>query len=140
MFHYKIKGVRRRAWELGKKNHKKLFLMKNHLLRNSFKRKYCGEGPTWGAWTKPILRWKLQSLKDMDINAIRPSHNFIPPMFYESCDEVGLLVKDEIFDVWHKKVQEEGRDIYYFSNSNDKLIETEVNFKRKATSYSRKST
>jgi beta-galactosidase len=60
-------------------------------------------GPVGGAWTKPMLRWKLQLLKDMGINAIRPSHNPFPPMFYDLCDELGLLVMDEIFDGWHKK-------------------------------------
>jgi beta-galactosidase len=60
-------------------------------------------GPVGGAWTKPLLRWKLQLIKDMGNNAIRPSHNPTPPMFYEICDEIGLLVMDEIFDGWHRK-------------------------------------
>ncbi|MFP4845006.1 sugar-binding domain-containing protein [Winogradskyella sp. PE311] len=64
-------------------------------------------GPVGGAWTKPMLRWKLQSLKDMGINAIRPSHNPTPPMFYDICDEIGLLVMDEIFDGWHKKAPQD---------------------------------
>lgn len=64
-------------------------------------------GPVGGAWTKPMLRWKLQLLKDMGINAIRPSHNPTPPMFYDICDEIGLLVIDEIFDGWHKKAPED---------------------------------
>ena len=64
-------------------------------------------GPVGGAWTKPLLRWKLQSLKDMGINAIRPSHNPTPPMFYDLCDEIGLLVMDEIFDGWHKKAPQD---------------------------------
>lgn len=64
-------------------------------------------GPVGGAWTKPLLRWKLQSLKDMGINAIRPSHNPTPPIFYDICDDIGLLVMDEIFDGWHKKAPQD---------------------------------
>ena len=64
-------------------------------------------GPVGGAWTKPMLRWKLELLKAMGINAIRPSHNPAPPMFYDICDEIGLLVMDEIFDGWHKKAPED---------------------------------
>ncbi len=64
-------------------------------------------GPVGGAWTKPLLRWKLGLLKDMGINAIRPSHNMCPPMFYDICDEIGLLVMDEIFDGWIKKAPQD---------------------------------
>ncbi len=60
-------------------------------------------GPVGGAYTKPLLRWKLKLLKEMGINAIRPSHNAFPPMFYDICDEIGLLVMNELFDGWSKK-------------------------------------
>lgn len=64
-------------------------------------------GPVGGAFTKPMLRWKLELLKSMGINAIRPSHNPTPPMFYDICDEIGLLVMDEIFDGWNKKAPQD---------------------------------
>ncbi|MEN8755284.1 MAG: glycoside hydrolase family 2 TIM barrel-domain containing protein [Akkermansiaceae bacterium] len=60
-------------------------------------------GPVGGAWTPDLLRWKLQLLKDMGVNAIRTSHNPFPPFFYHQCDELGILVMDEIFDGWIKK-------------------------------------
>ncbi|MFB9052752.1 sugar-binding domain-containing protein [Formosa undariae] len=64
-------------------------------------------GPIGGAWTAPLLRWKLGLLKDMGVNAIRTAHNPAPPMFYDLCDELGFLIMDEIFDGWHKKAKED---------------------------------
>jgi len=62
-------------------------------------------GPVGGAWTKPLLRWKLSLLKEMGVNAIRTSHNPAPPMFYDLCDEMGIMVMDEIFDGWKRKAK-----------------------------------
>jgi beta-galactosidase len=64
-------------------------------------------GPIGGAWTKPLLRWKLALLKEMGVNAIRTAHNPAPPMFYELCDELGILVMDEIFDGWKRKAPQD---------------------------------
>ena len=36
-------------------------------------------------------------------NAIRTGHTPFPPMFYELCDRIGLMVVDEAFDGWKKK-------------------------------------
>ncbi|KMT67049.1 glycoside hydrolase family 2 TIM barrel-domain containing protein [Catenovulum maritimum] len=62
-------------------------------------------GPVGGAWTKPLLRWKLQLLKDMGVNAVRLGHNPYPPMFYELADELGIMLMDEIFDGWKQKAR-----------------------------------
>ena len=50
-----------------------------------------------------ILRFRIEQLKAMGCNAIRTSHNPQTPVFYDICDEVGMLVMDEIFDGWMKK-------------------------------------
>ncbi|MDC0584447.1 DUF4982 domain-containing protein [Bacteroidales bacterium] len=50
-----------------------------------------------------ILRFRIQQLKDMGCNAIRTAHNPQTPQFYDMCDEIGMLVMDEIFDGWMKK-------------------------------------
>ncbi|AWW32876.1 beta-galactosidase [Echinicola strongylocentroti] len=50
-----------------------------------------------------ILRYRIQQLKDMGVNAIRTAHNPQTPQFYEMCDEMGMLVMDEIFDGWEQK-------------------------------------
>ncbi len=65
---------------------------------------YTG-GPVGGAWTRPLMKWKLQLLKDMGVNAIRTAHNPATPMFYELCDEMGFFVMDEIFDGWGRKAE-----------------------------------
>ncbi len=64
-------------------------------------------GPVGGAWTKSLLRWKLSLLKQMGVNAIRTAHNPAPPMFYDLCDELGIMVMDEIFDGWGKKAPQD---------------------------------
>ncbi len=60
-------------------------------------------GPVGAASTENILRWKISQLKDMGCNAIRTAHNAQVPMFYDICDEMGMLVMDEIFDGWLTK-------------------------------------
>lgn len=36
----------------------------------------------------------------MGCNAIRTSHNPFDPVFYDLCDQMGMMVMDEIFDEW----------------------------------------
>lgn len=60
-------------------------------------------GPTGGYSTPELIRWRLQLLKDMGCNAVRTAHNPQIPVFYDICDEMGMLVMDEMFDGWNKK-------------------------------------
>lgn len=64
-------------------------------------------GATGAVLTENLLRWKIQLLKDMGCNAIRGTHNPQLPIFYEICDEMGMLVLDEVFDGWKKKAAED---------------------------------
>ncbi|MCF6332020.1 MAG: DUF4982 domain-containing protein [Draconibacterium sp.] len=50
-----------------------------------------------------LLKRRLQVLKNMGVNAIRTAHNPFTPKFYELCDEMGIMVMDEVFDGWHRK-------------------------------------
>ncbi len=45
-----------------------------------------------------IIRYKIQVMKDMGVTCIRTAHNACPPEFYELCDEMGMLVLDELFE------------------------------------------
>ncbi|MFI3306189.1 MAG: glycoside hydrolase family 2 TIM barrel-domain containing protein [Rikenellaceae bacterium] len=60
-------------------------------------------GPIGAINSEVVLRWRLQQLKDMGCNAVRTAHNPYCPIFYDICDEMGLLVMDEIFDGWSRK-------------------------------------
>ncbi len=78
-------------------------------------------GPLGAAVPDKILRFRIQQLKDMGVNAIRTSHNPQTPQFYDMCDEIGMLVMDEIFDGWKKKAQHDyGR--YHFADWWDKDV------------------
>ncbi|MBD1388769.1 DUF4982 domain-containing protein [Neiella sp. HB171785] len=93
-------GVREIAW----KTDTGFWINGNNVKIQGVAEHYEG-GPVGGAWTKPLLRWKLQLLKDMGVNAIRVGHNPYPPMFYDLCDELGLMVMDEVFDGWTQKAR-----------------------------------
>ncbi|MDF7824795.1 glycoside hydrolase family 2 TIM barrel-domain containing protein [Pontiellaceae bacterium B12227] len=54
-----------------------------------------------------VLRFRIEQLKAMGCNAIRTSHNPQTPVFYDLCDEIGMLVMDEIFDGWGKKAKQD---------------------------------
>ena len=47
---------------------------------------------------------KIRKLKEMGCNAIRMTHNPPAPEVLDLCDEMGVLVLDELFDIWkHQK-------------------------------------
>ena len=50
----------------------------------------------------PIEVWKrrLRVLKSLGVNTIRASHNPMAEEFYDLCDEMGVLVIDELYDKW----------------------------------------
>ena len=47
-----------------------------------------------------VLKTRLQTLKEIGVNAIRTSHNPQAPDLYALCDELGLLVLNEAYDEW----------------------------------------
>ena len=55
---------------------------------------------------------KLEIMKANGYNAVRTAHNPMSDDFYDTCDRIGLLVFDEIFDVWtrHKTPQDYGEE------------------------------
>lgn len=57
-------------------------------------------GALGAAFHPDAARRQLTVMKAMGVNAIRTSHNPPASAFLELCDEMGLLVDDEIFDMW----------------------------------------
>lgn len=59
------------------------------------------DGGAFGA-AVPLRVWerRLQTLKELGVNAIRTAHNPVAPEFLDLCDRMGVLVMDEFFDCW----------------------------------------
>ena len=58
-------------------------------------------GPLGVAVHKDALRHQIAMLKDMGCDAIRTSHNMPAPELVELCDEMGMMMMIEPFDVWN---------------------------------------
>ena len=59
-------------------------------------------GVLGAAWNRAAQRRRLVLFKEAGVNAIRSSHNPPDEGLLELCDELGILVKDEVFDEWRK--------------------------------------
>ncbi|MFC5683059.1 sugar-binding domain-containing protein [Flavobacterium sp. MAHUQ-51] len=57
-------------------------------------------GVLGAAIPKEVWEGRLKTLKAIGVNAIRTSHNPQAPLFYELCDQLGLLVLNEAYDEW----------------------------------------
>ena len=59
-------------------------------------------GVLGAAWNRAAQRRRLMLFKEAGVNAIRSSHNPPDEGLLELCDELGILVKDEVFDEWRR--------------------------------------
>lgn len=57
-------------------------------------------GPLGAAFNKAAFRRQVRILKDMGCDAIRTSHNTPAPWQMDICDEMGMMVMAESFDMW----------------------------------------
>ncbi|MDR2531643.1 MAG: DUF4982 domain-containing protein [Oscillospiraceae bacterium] len=57
-------------------------------------------GALGAAFNKNAARRQCEIMLDMGVNAIRISHNPPAREYLDLCDELGLLVIDEAFDIW----------------------------------------
>jgi beta-galactosidase len=52
------------------------------------------------------LERQIEIMKGMGVNSIRTSHNPPAPELLDLCDRMGILIMDEMFDMWKKKKTE----------------------------------
>lgn len=57
-------------------------------------------GSLGAAINQKAIKRQLLLMKEMGANAIRTSHNMPAPEVLDVCDEIGLLVNEETFDMW----------------------------------------
>ena len=59
-------------------------------------------GALGSAFNAAALRRQFTKLKEMGVNAVRTSHNPPPRAWMDLCDQMGILVDSEAFDMWEK--------------------------------------
>jgi beta-galactosidase len=65
------------------------------------------------AVNRRAIERQLQILKGAGVNALRTSHNPPAPEVLEFCDRLGIVVMDEIFDMWREPKVPNGYSKYY---------------------------
>ena len=86
---------------------------------NGVRRKFQGVclhhdlGPLGAAFSKDAFRRQVRLLKEMGADAIRTSHNPPCPDQLEVCDEEGVMVMAESFDMWRDPKCKNGYAIFY---------------------------
>lgn len=84
-----------------------------------------GHGPLGAAFNKRAMQRQLEIMKSMGVNAIRNSHNTAAPELLELCDEMGLLIFNEVFDKYDNKADIlEDTDFDEFAHRNIKSFVT----------------
>ena len=59
-------------------------------------------GALGAAFDKEAQRRQFTKLKEMGVNSVRCSHNPPPSAWMDLCDELGIMVDDEAFDMWER--------------------------------------
>jgi len=70
-------------------------------------------GPLGSASIDRAEERKIEVLKKYGFNAIRTSHNPPSPALLDACDRLGMVVIDEIFDMWENPKKEQDYHIYF---------------------------
>ena len=70
-------------------------------------------GPLGAASIDRAEERKIEVLKKTGFNAIRTSHNPPSPALLDACDRLGMLVIDEIFDMWETPKKEQDYHLFF---------------------------
>jgi beta-galactosidase len=70
-------------------------------------------GPLGAASIDRAEERKIEVLKNSGFNAIRTSHNPPSPALLDACDRLGMVVIDEIFDMWENPKKEQDYHLYF---------------------------
>ena len=70
-------------------------------------------GPLGTAVNKRATERQLEIMQDMGVNAIRTSHNPPSPEQVQLCDQMGLMIQVEAFDMWKKPKVENGYSKFF---------------------------
>ena len=95
-------GIREIAWDAGKG-----FLLNGRKVVLKGVCQHHDLGPLGSAVHTRALERQIEILREMGANSIRTSHNPPAPEFLDLCDRMGILVIDELFDIW--KLQKYGK-------------------------------
>jgi beta-galactosidase len=95
-------GIREIAWDA-----EKGFLLNGRKVVLKGVCQHHDLGPLGSAVHRRALERQIEILKEMGANSIRTSHNPPAPELLDLCDRMGILVIDELFDIW--KLQKYGK-------------------------------
>lgn len=56
---------------------------------------------------------RVRKMKEAGFNAIRSAHNPASRYLVEACDEVGMFLMDELFDVWNESKRDHDYSLYF---------------------------
>ena len=70
-------------------------------------------GPLGTAVNKRATERQLEIMQEMGVNAIRTSHNPPSPEQVQLCDQMGLMIQVEAFDMWKKPKVENGYSKFF---------------------------
>ena len=70
-------------------------------------------GALGAAFHKRAAQRQLEIMQEMGVNSIRTAHNPPAPQLLDLCDEMGILVMDEMFDMWSMSKTEYDYSMYW---------------------------